>query len=59
VSRPARPGLDLVEDEEGLMFIAELTQSSQETLRRDVHAALALDRLDQDRRGLRPDHGFG
>src|SRR5919199_148862 len=54
VPRAPSPGLDLVEDEEGTKLIAQLAQPPQETLRRHVDAALALDRLDQDRRGLRP-----
>src|SRR5918999_454277 len=55
VAGASRPGLDLVEDEEGAYLVAEITQSLQETLRRDVHASLALDRLDQDRSGLQSD----
>src|SRR3712207_974778 len=47
------PSLDLVEDEEGSYLVAQLPQSLQEALRRDVHASLALDRLDQDSGGLR------
>src|SRR5215218_3479648 len=51
----SRPGLHLVEDEEGAVLVARFAQPLQETLRRDVHATFALDRLDQDRGGLLSD----
>ena len=40
------------------MLVAELAQRLEEGLRRRAHAALALHRLDQDARGVRPDRLF-
>ena len=40
------------------MLVAELAQRLEEGLRRGAHAALALHRLDQDARGVRPDRLF-
>ena len=51
-------GLDLVEDQQQSVFVAELAQAAQEFRRQHAHPAFALDRLDQDRRGLRPDRRF-
>src|SRR5215203_5600107 len=53
MSRASRPGLDLVEDQERPVLVAKSAQSFEETLRWFVHAALALDRLDEHGRGLR------
>src|SRR5437016_7712241 len=53
----AHPGLYLVEDEEGPGSVACLTGGGQVFRGRDVHAALTLDRLEDDRRGIMID-GF-
>ena len=55
MSRASRAGLDLVEDEERPVFVAKLAQPSEEALRWLVHAALALDRLDEHGRSLGTD----
>ena len=52
LSRSAHPALDLVKDEQDSMLIAELAQTRQEVGGRHNVAALALDRLDEDRRQL-------
>ena len=43
------PALDLVEDEESAVLVADLARRREVARRRDVDAALALDRLDDDR----------
>ncbi len=48
----ADAGLHLIEDQEQAELVAERAQFLQEFLRRRTNAALALDRLDQDRGGL-------
>ncbi|MCY1486270.1 hypothetical protein D9M68_199090 [compost metagenome] len=48
----ADAGLNLVEDQEQAEFVAEGAQFLHEFLGRGTDAALALDRLDQDRGGL-------
>src|SRR6266566_5670568 len=53
----AHPGLHFVEDEEGPGSVACLAGGRQVFRRRDVDAALTLDRLEDDRRGLMID-GF-
>ncbi len=53
----ADAGLHLVEDQHQLVLVGELAQAAQKTALRHPHAAFALDRLDDDRAGLRPD-GF-
>ena len=45
----AHAGLDLVEDQQHAALVAQLAQPGEVIRRRDVDAALALDRLDQDR----------
>ena len=42
------PALDLVEDEHRAVLVADLARRREVTRRRDVDAALALDRLDHD-----------
>ena len=71
VGRDARPfmreelagaadaALDLVEDQEQAVLVAELAQALQRLRREDAHAALALHGLEQDRRGLGSDQLFG
>ena len=44
-----KPGLDLVDDEHDAVLVAELAQRLQKLRRRDVEAALAHHRLDDDR----------
>ena len=46
------PALDLVEDEQDAVLVAEPAQARQEVVGRDDVAPLALDRLDEDRRQL-------
>jgi hypothetical protein len=54
----ADAGLHLVEHQEQLVLVAQFAQAPQERRRHHPHAALALDRLDQDRRGFRTDGRF-
>src|SRR5205085_1290012 len=54
-------GLHFVENEQQGVLVGKLAQAAQKMVLRDAHAAFTLDRLDQDRGGLRPDgllHGF-
>ena len=53
----ADAGLDLVKDQQQALVIADLAQGAQEFGRNRMHAALALQGLDDQSRGLRPDHG--
>ena len=55
---PAEAALDLVKDQQGPGFVAELAQRLQALLRQRTRAALALYRLDDDRRRGRADSGF-
>ena len=48
-SGAAAARLHLVEDEQQLVFVRELSQAAQKTIRWDPNAAFALDRLDEDR----------
>ena len=52
-------GLHLVEDQQQAMLVAQLAQRLEERRLDDAHAALAHDRLDQNRRGLGADRAFG
>ena len=54
----ADAGLHLVEDQQQAVLVAELAQRPQELRRHHAHAALAHDRLDQDRGGLRTDRAL-
>ena len=51
----ADTGLDLVEDQQKAVVVAELAHCTQELGRDFADTALTLDRLDADRCGLRPD----
>ena len=51
----ADAGLHLVEDEQQAVLVAERAELAQELAGDEADAALALDRLDHDRRGLGPD----
>ena len=55
----AHAALHLVEDQHQARFVGERTQALQELVRRRMDAALALDRLDQQRRGLVAHRGAG
>ena len=55
----AHAGLHLVEDEQQAVLVAQLAQRPQERRLDDAHAALAHDRLDQDRGGLGADRALG
>src|SRR5699024_10089172 len=53
--RASDAGLHLVDDEERVALVAELTESAHVLARRGPHAALALNHLYEDRRGLARD----
>src|SRR5438128_764883 len=54
-ARPADAGLHLVEAEQRAVLGGQLRRRAEETWVRGQHAALALDRLDQDQAGVWPD----
>jgi len=54
----AHAGLHFVENQKQVIVVAELTQCPKEGMRCRAHTALALQRLDQDARGLRADRFF-
>src|SRR5579883_1985072 len=51
----AHAGLHLVEGEQKAVLVAEFAQRPEERWRRATYTAFALDRLDQDARGVRTD----
>ena len=51
----AHAGLHLVEHQQQAVVVAELAQRPEERMRRRAHAALALQRLDQDAGGVGAD----
>ena len=63
-SRTPAAGLNLVDDQERIETIAELAQPGKEIRGRDEHAAIALDRFEEDSlteaiaRDLEARHGF-
>jgi len=57
-ARAGQTALDLIEDEHGADGVAALAEDEQELGRRDVDAALALDRLDDDTARLVRDQGL-
>ena len=59
IAGAADAGLDLVEDQQQPVVVAQLAQRAQEGMRHDPHAALAHDRLDHDGGGLRTDRFLG
>ena len=56
--RPADARLDLIENQEETVAVADVAQAPEERGRDHPDAALALDRLDHDRAGSRPDRGL-
>ena len=56
-ARAADAALDLVEDQQRAVLVGERAGGGQELRARRVDPALALDRLDQDRPGVRSDGG--
>ena len=57
-ARPADAGLHFIEDQQQAMPVADLAQAAQECGRNEPHPAFALDRLDHDGAGSRPDRGL-
>src|SRR6266700_3058791 len=55
---PAEPRLDLIEDQQDLVGVAEAPQFREPTDRRENYASLTLDRLDQHRDGRRRNRPF-
>src|SRR6185436_6306711 len=51
----AQPALNLIEDQQRTKLIAELAQRCNESQCRDVHTAFALNWLNEDCAGIRPD----
>ncbi len=58
LARAADTRLDLVEDEKHAVLVADAAQAAQEFVRHGTDAAFALDRFNQDRRGLLGDGTF-
>ena len=52
LARAPEPGLDLIEDEQDVVLVAEASEASQKAGRRHDDAGLALDRLDQNGDGV-------
>ena len=53
LARAAHAALHLVEDQQHAVLVAQRAQRFEECIGRNADAAFALDRLDQDRGGLR------
>ena len=58
LARPAEPGLDLVDDEEDVVLVADRADGRQPAVGRDDRAPFALDGLDEDGGGF-GDPGVG
>ena len=59
VAGPPAAGLHLVENQEQFVLVGQFSQAGQEAVGRNADAALALDRLDHDRRRLVVDQPGG
>ena len=57
-SGTANTGLHLVKNQQQALLIAQFAQAAQTLGRHRAHPALTLNRLDQNGRSLRADHGF-